>query len=495
MADPDVPRRLRPDPARVRRRPEPALRRRSGSVRAGRRRPDPAQARGPQPHRRPQDPQRARPGAAHPADGQDPGDRRDRRRPARRRPAATAAAYFGLDCTVYMGSVDTQRQALNVARMQLLGAKVVPVDSGSATLKDAINEALRDWVASVDHTAYLFGTAAGPHPFPSMVRDFTRGIGDEARAQCLERDGPAARRDRGLRRRRLQRDRPVHGVPRRPRRRDLRLRGRRRRRRDRPPRGDHRGGGERRAARRPHLRAPGRGRPDDRVALDLGRARLPRRRPPARPPRQDRPRRLPARSPTPRRWTRWRCSPAPRGSSRRSSRRTPSPAPTTSPGELGPDGLVLVNLSGRGDKDMGTAIEWFGLGVRRRPGGRAVSVRTARSRRARAEGRAALVGYLPAGFPDVDGGIEALRAHGRRRLRRHRGRPALQRPGDGRPHDPGRRPAGARARRPHRRRAAHRRGGRRDRHAHRGDDLLEPGRALRRRPGSPPTSPPPAGPG
>jgi tryptophan synthase beta chain len=103
--------------------------------------------------------------------------------------AATAAAYFGLDCTVYMGAVDVKRQALNVARMQLLGATVVPVDSGSATLKDAINEALRDWVASVDHTAYLFGTAAGPHPFPSMVRDFTRGIGDEARAQCLELTG------------------------------------------------------------------------------------------------------------------------------------------------------------------------------------------------------------------------------------------------------------------------------------------------------------------
>lgn len=103
--------------------------------------------------------------------------------------SATAAAYFGLDCTVYMGAVDVKRQALNVARMQLLGATVVPVDSGSATLKDAINEALRDWVSTVDHTAYLFGTAAGPHPFPSMVRDFARGIGDEARAQCLERYG------------------------------------------------------------------------------------------------------------------------------------------------------------------------------------------------------------------------------------------------------------------------------------------------------------------
>lgn len=103
--------------------------------------------------------------------------------------SATAAAYLGLDCVVYMGEVDTQRQALNVARMKLLGAEVVPVSSGSRTLKDAINEALRDWVASVDHTAYLFGTAAGPHPFPSLVRSFVRGIGDEARAQCLELTG------------------------------------------------------------------------------------------------------------------------------------------------------------------------------------------------------------------------------------------------------------------------------------------------------------------
>ncbi len=103
--------------------------------------------------------------------------------------AATAAAYLGLECKVYMGEVDTERQALNVARMQLLGAEVVAVTSGSRTLKDAINEAIRDWVASVDHTAYLFGTAAGPHPFPSMVRSFCRGIGDEARAQCLELTG------------------------------------------------------------------------------------------------------------------------------------------------------------------------------------------------------------------------------------------------------------------------------------------------------------------
>ena len=102
---------------------------------------------------------------------------------------ATAAAYLGLECTIYMGEVDTERQALNVARMQLLGATVVAVKSGSRTLKDAINEAIRDWVATVEHTGYCFGTAAGPHPFPAMVRDFCRGIGDEARAQTLELTG------------------------------------------------------------------------------------------------------------------------------------------------------------------------------------------------------------------------------------------------------------------------------------------------------------------
>jgi tryptophan synthase beta chain len=102
---------------------------------------------------------------------------------------ATACAYLGLDCVIYMGEVDTERQALNVARMHLLGAEVVAVKSGSRTLKDAINEALRDWVASVDDTHYLLGTAAGSHPFPAMVRDFCRGIGDEARAQCLELTG------------------------------------------------------------------------------------------------------------------------------------------------------------------------------------------------------------------------------------------------------------------------------------------------------------------
>jgi len=103
--------------------------------------------------------------------------------------SATAAALFGLECVVYMGEVDTQRQALNVARMELLGAKVIPVKTGSRTLKDAINEALRDWVANVDETHYLLGTVAGPHPFPEMVRDFHSVIGIEAREQMLSEFG------------------------------------------------------------------------------------------------------------------------------------------------------------------------------------------------------------------------------------------------------------------------------------------------------------------
>ena len=102
---------------------------------------------------------------------------------------ATAAALFGLDCVIYMGEVDTERQALNVARMRLLGAEVIPVTSGSRTLKDAINEAMRDWVTNVEHSNYIFGTVAGPHPFPAMVRDLQKIIGEEARAQVLASTG------------------------------------------------------------------------------------------------------------------------------------------------------------------------------------------------------------------------------------------------------------------------------------------------------------------
>jgi tryptophan synthase beta chain len=102
---------------------------------------------------------------------------------------ATAAALFGMECTVYMGRVDTERQALNVARMRLLGSEVIAVESGSQTLKDAMNDAMRDWVASVDYTHYLIGSVAGPHPFPMLVREFQRVISTEARAQMLDRYG------------------------------------------------------------------------------------------------------------------------------------------------------------------------------------------------------------------------------------------------------------------------------------------------------------------
>ncbi len=267
---------------------------------------------------------------------------------------ATAAALLDLDCTVYMGEEDTRRQALNVTRMRLLGAEVVPVTTGSRTLKDAINEAMRDWVTNVDTTNYVFGTVAGPHPFPMMVREYQRIIGDEARAQVLERVGrlpdvvaacvgggsnaigiftafvPDAGGAAG------------------------RVRGRRRRRRDGPARGVHHRRCARRAARRALLPAAGRERADRRVALDLGRARLSRAS--ARSTRTCTTSAAPstARSPTPRRWTRSRCSRAPRGSSRRSSPRTRWPARSTSAANSGrtrhPGEPVRPRRQGRRDR-------------------------------------------------------------------------------------------------------------------------------------------------
>src|SRR5205814_7438143 len=102
---------------------------------------------------------------------------------------ATLCARFGLECVVYMGAVDVERQQPNVIRMEMLGAKVIPVQSGTRTLKDAMNEALRDWVTNVHNTFYCIGTVAGPHPYPMMVRDFQSVIGDETRAQMLEAEG------------------------------------------------------------------------------------------------------------------------------------------------------------------------------------------------------------------------------------------------------------------------------------------------------------------
>ena len=151
-------------------RPSPVYHARALVARA-RRRADLAEARGPQPHRRAQDQQLHRPGAAREALG--------KRRVIAETGAgqhgvatATVAARFGMECVVYMGSEDVARQAQNVYRMNLLGATVVPVESGSKTLKDALNEAMRDWVTNVDTTFYIIGTVAGPHPYPMLVRDF-----------------------------------------------------------------------------------------------------------------------------------------------------------------------------------------------------------------------------------------------------------------------------------------------------------------------------------
>ena len=153
---------------------------------------------------------------------------------------ATACALFGLDCAVYMGEEDTHRQALNVARMRMLGAEVIPVTIGTRTLKDAMNEAFRDWVTTVASTHYCIGSVGGPHPFPMMVRDFQRVIGVEARQQVLDRRAAARRGDR-LRRRRIQLDRHLPRLPAGLLRRSDRLRGGRRRAGHRQARGDHGG--------------------------------------------------------------------------------------------------------------------------------------------------------------------------------------------------------------------------------------------------------------
>ena len=126
---------------------------------------------------------------------------------------ATITALLGLECEVYMGEEDTRRQALNVFRMDLLGARVIPVRSGSGTLKDAMNEALRDWVTNVRTTYYCIGSTAGPHPYPMMVRDLQSVIGREVRRQL----GGAPRRAGGVRGRRVERAGPLPSVPRRPR--------------------------------------------------------------------------------------------------------------------------------------------------------------------------------------------------------------------------------------------------------------------------------------
>ena len=141
-----------------------------------------------EPHRRAQDQQLHWPGIAGPAVGK---KRIIAETGAGMHGVATAtvAARFGLPCVIYMGSTDIERQQPNVFRMKLLGAEVIPVTSGTGTLKDAMNEALRDWVTNSDDTFYIIGTVAGPHPYPAMVRDFQAVIGHETRAQMLEKKG------------------------------------------------------------------------------------------------------------------------------------------------------------------------------------------------------------------------------------------------------------------------------------------------------------------
>ncbi len=274
---------------------------------------------------------------------------------------ATACALFGLECTIYMGEIDTERQALNVARMRMLGAEVIAVKSGSRTLKDAINEAFRDWVANVDRTHYLFGTVAGPHPFPALVRDFHRVIGVEARRQLLERAGRLPDAVVRLRRRRLQRHRHLPRLP-----------ARRRR-------------SACSAARRPATAwTPASTPPPSPWATRASCT--------ARAPTYSRTRtaRSPSRTRSPPAWTTPASAPS-TPTSRTAA--APSTAPVTDDEamqalrllsrtegiipaiesahalagaldlgrELGPDGLLLVNLSGRGDKDMDTAARYFGL--------------------------------------------------------------------------------------------------------------------------------------
>ena len=128
---------------------------------------------------------------------------------------ATVCARFGLPCEIFMGATDVERQKPNVFRMKLLGAKVNPVTSGAGTLKDAMNEALRDWVTNVRDTYYIIGTVAGPHPYPELVRDFQSIIGKEVREQMMDGRRAPARHARRLHRRRLERHGPVPPVPRR----------------------------------------------------------------------------------------------------------------------------------------------------------------------------------------------------------------------------------------------------------------------------------------
>ena len=272
---------------------------------------------------------------------------------------ATMCAKFGLECVVYMGAVDVARQQPNVLRMQALGAEVRPVESGAKTLKDAMNEALRDWVTNVANTFYCIGTVAGPHPYPMMVRDFQCIIGDETREQMQEAEGRlpdsliacigGGSNAMGLFHPFLD-DRQVeiygveaagHGL-------------------NKTARGLDRRRQARRAARQPHLSADGRRRPDRGGAFDLGRPRLSRHRAGARLARRSRPREIsvrdrqggargvPALQPARRHHPGARAGACARQACWRLAPKKPK------------DHLMVVNLSGRGDKDLDSVAEHLG---------------------------------------------------------------------------------------------------------------------------------------
>ena len=375
---------------------------------------------------------------------------------------ATAAALLGLQCTIYMGRVDTERQALNVARMQLLGAEVISVDSGSATLKDAINEAFRDWVTNVENTYYLFGTVGGPHPFPLIVRDFQRIIGLEARQQVLNMTGrlpDAVVACVGGGSNAIGAFHAFLDDP------DVRLVGMEAGG-DGIETGRHAstisGGtiGVLHGARsfllqdtdgqiiESHsisagLDYPGVG-PEHAHLAEIGRAEF-------------------------RSITDTQAMDAFALLSRTEGIIPAIESAHAVAGavvlakEIGPGGIVLINVSGRGDKDMETAMSWFGLGDqpsgehhpchrrrgtdRARPAvrrGELMSTLSDLFAGTSAEGRAALVGYLPAGFPTVDASAARLTAMIDGRLRSGRGRRAVLRPGarrTGHPGTPRKRPA------------------------------------------------------
>ena len=364
---------------------------------------------------------------------------------------ATAAALLGLDCVVYMGEEDTRRQALNVARMRLLGAEVVPVTTGSRTLKDAINEAMRDWVTNVDTTNYVFGTVAGPAPVPVdgarvPAGDRRRGSGADAGAM------------RTVARRGCRMCRAV---------------------------------GPTRSASSPRSSAtPTCGWSASRPAVTASRpGGTPRRSPAERPACCTARARTCCRTRTGRRSSR---TPSRPGStipvSAPSTRTcTTSDAPSTgrspttqamaafallsrSEGiipaiesahalagaldlgrELGPDAIILVNLSGRGDKDVETATRYFGMHLEEELAEPAADAQPRVHRmsavsdvlaKCKADNRAALIGYLPVGYPSIELSIEAMRAMVEGGCDIIEVGVPVQRSGDGRPHDPGGRRAG-----------------------------------------------------